>query len=85
MLTKASSFRVGLFLLIGIVVGLTAVIWLGASRMFEETKAYVTYFDESVSGLSTDASVKYRGVTVGRRGWDQCGSGRQTDRGIHAD
>ncbi|MBI4776329.1 MAG: MCE family protein [Deltaproteobacteria bacterium] len=66
MLTKASSFRVGLFLLSGIGIGLAAVIWLGTSQLFEKTMTYATYFDESVSGLSVDSSVKYRGVDVGR-------------------
>lgn len=66
MLTKASSFRVGLFLLVGIVVGLAAVIWLGTSQLFDKTMTYATYFDESVSGLSVDSSVKYRGVDAGR-------------------
>ena len=66
MLTKTSTFRVGLFLLVGIVIGLAAVIWLGASQMFEKSVSYATYFDESVSGLNMDSSVKYRGVTAGR-------------------
>jgi len=42
------------------------IIWLGMSRFFEQGRYYVTYFDESVQGLSLDSPVKYRGVFIGR-------------------
>lgn len=62
---KNSSFLIGLFVLTGILLGMVAVIWLGVSRYFREGTYYVTYFDESVQGLSADSPVKYRGVAVG--------------------
>ncbi len=61
-----SPFKLGLFVLVCGALGLTAVIWLGMSHVFEETKTYVSYFDESVKGLQKDAVVNYRGVAVGR-------------------
>ena len=61
-----SPFKLGLFVLICGALGLTAVVWLGMSHVFEETKTYVSYFDESVKGLQKDAVINYRGVAVGR-------------------
>lgn len=43
-----------------------ALVWLGMSRVFEKGHYYVTYFNESVQGLSVDSPVKYRGVSIGR-------------------
>jgi phospholipid/cholesterol/gamma-HCH transport system substrate-binding protein len=61
-----SSFRLGLLVIICGTVLLVTIIWLGASRFFEDNLVYVTYFDESVKGLQQDAIVNYRGVGVGR-------------------
>jgi phospholipid/cholesterol/gamma-HCH transport system substrate-binding protein len=63
---KTSSFLVGLFVTLGLVLGTVLVIWVGASRYFEPGNRYATYFDESVQGLQKDSTVKYRGVDVGR-------------------
>jgi len=64
--TEAHKFQVGVFVIGATVIGIAAAIWLGASRFFEESKRFVTYFSESVQGLDPGASVKYRGVPVGR-------------------
>jgi phospholipid/cholesterol/gamma-HCH transport system substrate-binding protein len=66
MARKTSKFMVGLFTTLGIILGVIAIIWIGASRYFEKGTRYVTYFDESVQGLQKDSAVKYRGVEVGR-------------------
>ena len=66
MAKKTSSLLVGLFVTLGLVLGTVLVIWVGASRYFEQGNRYVTYFDESVQGLQKDSTVKYRGVDVGR-------------------
>jgi phospholipid/cholesterol/gamma-HCH transport system substrate-binding protein len=66
MARKTSKFLLGLFVTIGVLIGVAFVIWVGASKYFEKGTVYVTYFDESVQGLQTDSSVKYRGVDVGR-------------------
>jgi len=58
-------FLVGLFVSIGLMLGVAAVIWLGASKYFQKGTLYATYFDESVQGLQVDSIVKYRGVDVG--------------------
>jgi phospholipid/cholesterol/gamma-HCH transport system substrate-binding protein len=66
MARKASKFMIGLFVTVGVSIGLIAVIWIGAFKYFEKGATYVTFFNESVQGLQVDSAVKYRGVEVGR-------------------
>ena len=63
---QVSTFMIGLFVAVGIIIGVSVIVWIGASQYFEKGSMYVTYFDESVQGLQRDSSVKYRGVDVGR-------------------
>jgi paraquat-inducible protein B len=60
-----SYWKLGLFVLGGIAVGLAAIAWLGASWLDRRAVHAVAYFDESVSGLNEGSPVKIRGVTVG--------------------
>lgn len=66
MATEARKLRVGIFVIIAVVIGLGAAIWLGASRYLADESLAVTYFSESVQGLDPGAAVKYRGVPAGR-------------------
>lgn len=66
MATEAKKLRVGVFAIGALVLGVGGLIWLGASRFFEDTVSFVTYFSESVQGLDPGSSVKYRGVPAGR-------------------
>ena len=66
MATEAHKFQVGVFVIVVTTIAIGTAIWLGASRFFEETKHFVTYFSESVQGLDPGAAVKYRGVPAGR-------------------
>jgi phospholipid/cholesterol/gamma-HCH transport system substrate-binding protein len=59
-------FVVGLFVTLAFLLTATAVVWINASKYFEKGSRYITFFDESVQGLSKDSEVKYQGVTVGR-------------------
>jgi phospholipid/cholesterol/gamma-HCH transport system substrate-binding protein len=64
---KVNFAVVGVFVLALGAALIAAVLWLssgGAYRRAYDT--YLTYMDESVSGLSRDAPVRYRGVEVGR-------------------
>jgi phospholipid/cholesterol/gamma-HCH transport system substrate-binding protein len=63
---KTSKFMVGLFVTLGVIITVVAIIWVGATKYFEKGSRYVAYFDESVQGLQQDSIVKYRGVDVGR-------------------
>lgn len=66
MARRNSNFMIGFFVTVGIVIGVAAIIWVGASQYFEKGSLYVTYFDESVQGLQVDSRVKYRGVDIGK-------------------
>lgn len=65
MAKRQSRFMVGLFVITGVLIGVVAIVWLGAANYFQKGTRYVTYFDESVQGLQVDSRVKYRGVEVG--------------------
>jgi hypothetical protein len=66
MATEASKLKVGVFLIAGFLLFNGALVWIGASHLFERQESYLTYFDESVQGLDAGSPVKYRGVPVGR-------------------
>jgi phospholipid/cholesterol/gamma-HCH transport system substrate-binding protein len=61
-----TKFAVGLFVAIGLLMTVVAILWLGMSSYLDKGQRYVAYFDESVQGLSKDSPVKYRGVPVGK-------------------
>lgn len=64
-MTRISHFKIGLFFLVSIFLATGALFWIGSTKYFQKTKTYVTYFDQSVQGLSTSSSVKYLGLKVG--------------------
>lgn len=53
-------------MIIGVMVVVITLIWVGASDYFQKGSFYAAYFDESVQGLQVDSGVKYLGVDVGR-------------------
>ena len=63
---KVNYTLVGLFVLLLGAGFIATVLWLTARTDAAEYDTYVAYFSESVSGLNPKASVKYRGVEVGR-------------------
>lgn len=63
---NVNHFKIGLFFLISGAIVIGGLIWVGAAHFFQATKTYVTFFDESVGGLSPGASVSYLGLDVGR-------------------
>jgi ABC-type transporter Mla subunit MlaD len=66
MTAQQFHFRLGLFALGGIALGVAAILFFGQGAWFKETLTVETYFDQSVSGLSLGAPVRHRGVDVGR-------------------
>lgn len=65
--TKVNYTVVGLFVVTLIAALVAGILWLSGGakyRKFYDT--YLTYMNESVSGLNLNAPVKYRGVEVGR-------------------
>lgn len=63
--TATNNWKLGLFVVVGVLTMLVALFWLGARRFQRMAFAAVSYFDESVQGLDVGSPVKFRGVTVG--------------------
>ncbi len=63
--SKTNYAVVGFFVLLFSAGVVLFAFWLGKYGFDKEYDYYKVYADESVSGLSVDASVKYRGVDVG--------------------
>jgi phospholipid/cholesterol/gamma-HCH transport system substrate-binding protein len=66
MASKSAKFSVGLFVIAGLIICVSVVLYFGLSNVLSKAKIFAAYFDESVQGLDKDSSVKYRGVAVGR-------------------
>jgi phospholipid/cholesterol/gamma-HCH transport system substrate-binding protein len=64
--TKVSYTLVGLFIIALGATLVAVVLWLGKGTYGTVYETYYTYMRESVSGLSPNAPVKYRGVDVGQ-------------------
>ena len=62
---KLSYFKIGLFVIAGIVIGVIGVVVLGVGTVFQKKALVETYIDESVQGLDVGSPVKFRGVPVG--------------------
>jgi len=63
--TATNHWKLGLFVLVGVLAMIAALFWLGARRFQRTSFPAVSYFDESVQGLDVGSPVKFRGVTVG--------------------
>ncbi|OGS90882.1 MAG: hypothetical protein A2Z95_06355 [Gallionellales bacterium GWA2_60_18] len=64
--SKVNLTVVGLFVLILGALLIGGVLWLSGGKSYGKTyDTYLVYMSESVSGLSPDAPVRYRGVQVG--------------------
>jgi phospholipid/cholesterol/gamma-HCH transport system substrate-binding protein len=66
--TAANNWKLGLFVVVGVLTMVIALFWLGARRFQRLSFPAVSYFDESVQGLDVGSPVKFRGVTVGNVG-----------------
>lgn len=65
MSSKTSNFKIGLFVLIGLILVIITVILFGAGKFFKEKYTIETYFDQSVQGLDVGAPLKFNGVQIG--------------------
>ena len=62
---KANPTSIGLFIVIGVALGVVGLLLFSSSRLFTRSIKCVLYFHGSLNGLSQGAPVKYRGVTIG--------------------
>ena len=65
MAQRTNHWKLGLFVVTGLAIGLAAIVALGLHRLNRDAYPVVTYFDESVQGLDVGSPVKFRGVTLG--------------------
>jgi len=65
MSAPTNHWKLGLFVVVGVVLALTTMTFLGAESLKKQVVSYQTYFDESVQGLEVGSPVKFRGVSVG--------------------
>ncbi len=65
MSTPTNHWKLGLFVIVGTTLTLTAAAFFGTRSLRKETVDYTSYFDESVTGLEVGSPVKFRGVTIG--------------------
>jgi phospholipid/cholesterol/gamma-HCH transport system substrate-binding protein len=65
--TKVNFAIVGAFVLLLGAALIGGVLWLSSEKSYRKVfDTYLVYMEESVSGLTPDAPVRYRGVQVGR-------------------
>jgi phospholipid/cholesterol/gamma-HCH transport system substrate-binding protein len=64
--TRAHYVAVGTFVLVMVVLGFVAVMWIARSSLNTQYAHYDIYFKGPVSGLRAGAAVEYNGVPVGR-------------------
>lgn len=62
---KANPTKLGLFIVLGLALGVAGLLTFGSANLFTRKQTCILYFDASLKGLSPGAPVKYRGVTVG--------------------
>jgi paraquat-inducible protein B len=60
-----SYFKIGVFIITALVIGVLGVIALGIGTIFQKQALVETYIDESVQGLDIGSPVKFRGVQIG--------------------
>ncbi|MDR1191083.1 MAG: MlaD family protein [Verrucomicrobiales bacterium] len=59
-------YRIGMFVIGGLLILLAGVFALGARGWLEPKIRFETYFDETIGNLGLGAPVKFRGVTMGK-------------------
>jgi paraquat-inducible protein B len=64
-MSASKEFKVGIFVIVSVALGLGGVIALGSGTMFKETAIIETSTSDSVNGLQIGSPVKYRGVPIG--------------------
>jgi phospholipid/cholesterol/gamma-HCH transport system substrate-binding protein/paraquat-inducible protein B len=65
MKARSSYYKLGLFVLSAVVLGMAGLLVLGAGALMQDSIEMETYLDESVQGLSVGSPVKERGVQIG--------------------
>ena len=64
--SNPNYFRLGVFVLAAIGVLITVILIFGSGKFFKHSFTIETYVKQSVTGLDTGASVRFRGVKIGQ-------------------
>ncbi len=62
---KADPFKVGSFVVAGVMLLVIVVLVLGSGKLFRHEVPFVLYFADSVNGLVVGSPVKFKGVSIG--------------------
>ncbi len=62
---KPNFFKIGLFVILGLLMLAGAIILFGGGKFFERKITLETYFDQPVEGLSVGAALEFQGVQIG--------------------
>lgn len=65
MTTPTNHWKLGMFVVVGTLCAITFLFWLGTQSFRKETVRYVSFFDETVTGLDVGSPVSFRGVNIG--------------------
>ncbi len=65
MSSKANHFKLGVFVITGVLLVLAALLLFGIGQSLRKPLLVETYLDQSVQGLEVGSSVKFRGVDFG--------------------
>lgn len=65
MTTPTNHWKLGLFVVVGSLCAIGFLFWLGTQSYRKETVQYVSFFDETVTGLEVGSPVSFRGVNIG--------------------
>jgi paraquat-inducible protein B len=63
---KANPTLIGIFVFGAILIAIGAAVFFGSADFFSKKVTYVSYFNQSVSGLQVGSNVKFKGVTIGK-------------------
>jgi paraquat-inducible protein B len=62
---KASSTRIGIFVIVSFFLLVAGAVLFGGGKLFSSKNTVIVYFEGSLQGLSVGAPVAYRGITIG--------------------
>lgn len=63
---KASPTLIGVFTLLGLLLGGGALLLFGAGKFFQKSSSIILYFEKSAYGLLVGSEVRFGGVRIGR-------------------
>jgi paraquat-inducible protein B len=62
----ANKTIIGVFVVVAVVLAVTAIVLFGSGKFFKKTEPWIVFFDGSVKGLNVGSPVVFRGVQVGQ-------------------